>query len=60
VTLQPPSPDDLGRLAVARGVEPSDADLEGVRAFLEVLLPALEEIERSLPQDAVPTGIPPA
>ena len=56
--VQPLSLDDLRRLAASRGVEPSDEDLEGIRAFLEVLLPALEEIERSLPQDAVPAGIP--
>ena len=52
-----PSLDDLRRLAAEQGLRPSDADLEALRAFLALLLPAIEEIERSLPPDTVPAGM---
>jgi hypothetical protein len=54
---QVPALEDLRRLAAARGLEPSDDDLEGVAGFLRVILPALEEIERSLPPDLPPLGV---
>jgi hypothetical protein len=41
-----PSVRELRATAQARGVAPSDADLEHVRAFLEALLPAFAELER--------------
>jgi hypothetical protein len=50
-----PSLGELRRLAEAQGVAPSDEDLEAVRAFLAVLLPAFEELEQ-----LVPPGTPPA
>jgi hypothetical protein len=53
-----PSLDDLRRQAAALRIDAADEDLEGVRAFLDVILPALEEIERTLPADAPPTGVP--
>ena len=37
--------DFLRELAARQGVHPQDADLEGVRGFLETLLPALAELE---------------
>jgi hypothetical protein len=53
-----PELEDLRRLAALHGLRPGDDDLESVRAFLAVLLPAIEELERSLPADAPPAGIP--
>ena len=50
-----PSLDVLRALARAQGVEPSDADLEGVLGFLATVLPSLREVEQ-----ATPRGIPPA
>lgn len=50
-----PSLGELRRLAEARGVAPSDEDLEAVSAFLAVLLPAFAELEQ-----LVPPGTPPA
>jgi hypothetical protein len=54
VTASVPSVEDLRRTAEAQGVTPSDADLERVRAFLAVLLPAFEDLERIVPPDAAP------
>jgi hypothetical protein len=48
---QSSSLDFLRLVARAQGVEPEEADLERVRGFLEVILPALEEIERRLPPE---------
>jgi hypothetical protein len=45
----PPSPAELRRIAESQGVSPTDEDLEAVRAFLAVLLPAFEELERLVP-----------
>jgi hypothetical protein len=50
-----PSLGELRRLAEAQGVTPTDEDLEAVRSFLDVILPAFEELER-----IVPPGTPPA
>ena len=43
------TPAELRRLAEAQGVTPTDEDLEAVRAFLAVLLPAFEELQRLAP-----------
>jgi hypothetical protein len=40
--------------AVAQGVFPEDEDLEAVLAFLERLLPALDELEERLPPETTP------
>jgi hypothetical protein len=57
VTDHGPTLEDLRRLAAAQRIHPTDDDLEGVLSFLRVLLPALEEVERSLPPDTVPAGM---
>ena len=46
--------DFLRQLAAGYGVEPEDADLERVRGFLDVILPALTEIEERLPPETPP------
>ena len=45
----------LRALAERQGVQPTDDDLEGVRAFLDTVLPRLEEIERALPPETPPS-----
>lgn len=57
-----PPIDVLRAEAERQGVEPTDEDLERVRAFLEVLLPAFEELEEVVPAETVPAGLflPPA
>jgi hypothetical protein len=52
-----PSLAELRRLAEAQGVAPTDDDLEAVRAFLRVLLPAFEDLERLVPPGTVPAGL---
>jgi hypothetical protein len=47
-----PSPAELRRIAEGQGVSPTDDDLEAVRAFLDILLPAFEELERLVPPTA--------
>jgi hypothetical protein len=49
--MAPPSltPAELRRVAEAQGVTPTDEDLEAVLAFLAVLEPAFEELERLTP-----------
>ena len=47
-----PSPAELRQIAVGQGVFPTDEDLEAVRAFLDILLPAFEELERLVPPTA--------
>ena len=42
---------ELRSVAEREGVSPTDADLEAVQAFLEVLVPQFEELERLLPPD---------
>jgi hypothetical protein len=41
-----PSPAELRQIAERQGVSPTDDDLEAVRAFLDILLPAFEELEQ--------------
>jgi hypothetical protein len=52
-----PSLAELRALVERQGVKPTDADLEAVQAFLEVLLPAWEEVERLIPPGTVPAGL---
>jgi hypothetical protein len=40
--------------AAAQGVHPTDEDLEGVRDFLDRILPVLGEIEERIPPEAAP------
>ena len=47
-----PSPAELRRIAERQGVAPTDEDLEAVRTFLAILLPAFEELERLVPSTA--------
>lgn len=49
-----PSLEFLRELAAQQGVAPDDADLEAVLGFLNVILPALAEIERTLPPETTP------
>ena len=42
----------LRELAARQGVEPTDEDLAAVRAFLEILLPALRSLEERLAEEA--------
>ncbi len=44
----------LREAAAAQGVHPTEDDLEGVRGFLDLILPALAEIEERLPPEAAP------
>jgi hypothetical protein len=41
----------LRAIAARQGIEPTDADLEAVRGFLETILPALRELEELLPPE---------
>ena len=43
--------EELRAQAQAQGIEPDDAELEGVRDFLAVFLPAVEELTELLPAD---------
>lgn len=52
-----PSLEELRALARAQGVEPSDADLEGVLGFLGTVLPSLRELEEATPRDVPPAGM---
>jgi hypothetical protein len=47
-----PSPAELRQMAERQGVFPTDEDLEAVRAFLAILLPAFEDLERLVPPTA--------
>ena len=49
--------DFLRQLAARQGVFPTDEDLERVQAFLAVVLPAFEELERLVPPETVPAGL---
>jgi len=44
----------LREVAAVQGVHPSDEDLEGVRDFLDRILPALAEIEERIPPESEP------
>jgi hypothetical protein len=52
-----PTVDELRALARVQGVEPSDADLEGVLGFLRTVLPALRELEERTGRDVPPAGL---
>ena len=44
----------LRETAAAQGVHPTVEDLEGVRDFLDRILPVLAEIEERVPPEAAP------
>ena len=44
----------LREAAAAQGVHPTEEDLEDVRGFLDLILPALAEIEDRLPPETAP------
>jgi len=44
----------LREVAAVQGVYPSDEDLEGVRDFLERIVPILTQIEERLPPESAP------
>jgi hypothetical protein len=52
-----PSLDELRALARVQGVEPTDADLEGVQGFLATVLPTLRELEEATSRDIPPAGL---
>jgi hypothetical protein len=52
-----PSLEQMRAQAAVLGISPTDEDLERVRAFLEVLYPQFEELERLVPEDSVPAGL---
>ena len=52
-----PTLDELRALARVQGVEPTDADLEGVLGFLATVLPALRELEEQTGRDVPPAGL---
>jgi hypothetical protein len=52
-----PSLDELRALARAQGVDPTDADLEGVLGFLRAVLPALRELEEGTGRNVPPAGM---
>jgi hypothetical protein len=52
-----PDPFDLDllrALCARQGVAPEDEDLEAVQGFLRAILPALEELERLVPDEIAP------
>jgi hypothetical protein len=57
-SLAAPSIPFLRRLAEQQNVHPEDADLELVLGFLRLILPALADLERRLPQDLPPAAGP--
>ena len=48
---------ELRGLARLQGVDPTDADLEGVLGFLRTVLPALRELEQATGRDVPPAGL---
>jgi hypothetical protein len=52
-----PPIDELRREAERLGVRPTDEDLERVRSFLEVLLPAISELERLVTAETSPAAL---
>jgi hypothetical protein len=55
---QAPPLDALRTIVAAHGVDADDAALEAARSFLASILPALERLQRELPPDALPAGLP--
>jgi hypothetical protein len=53
-----PSIQLLRGLAAQQNVHPQDADLEAVLAFLCLIIPALADVERRLPQELPPATGP--
>jgi hypothetical protein len=53
-----PSVQLLRSLAAQQGVHPEDSDLESVLGFLCLILPALADLERRLPQELPPATGP--
>ena len=56
-STQLPSVEELRALARVQGVEPTDADLEGVLGFLRTVLPALRELEQGTGREIPPAGM---
>jgi hypothetical protein len=56
-STQLPTVEELRALARVQGVEPTDADLEGVLGFLRTVLPALRELEEGTGRDIPPAGM---
>ena len=52
-----PTLDQLRALARVQGVEPTDADLEGVLGFLRTVLPDLRALEEGTGRDIPPAGM---
>jgi HPt (histidine-containing phosphotransfer) domain-containing protein len=49
-----PTLSELRSVAEREGVSPSDADLEAVQAFLDILLPQFDELEQLLAAEDEP------
>ena len=56
-STQLPTVEELRALARIQGVEPTDADLEGVLGFLRTVLPALRELEQGTGREIPPAGM---
>jgi hypothetical protein len=56
-STQLPTVEELRALARVQGVEPTDADLEGVLGFLRTVLPALRELEQGTGREVPPAGM---
>ena len=56
-STQLPTVEELRALARVQGVEPTDADLEGVLGFLRTVLPALRELEQGTGREILPAGM---
>jgi hypothetical protein len=52
-----PSVDELRDRAAALGIDPTADDAERVLAFLRVLLPQIDELERLVPRDVAPAAL---
>ena len=52
-----PSLEELRARARLHGVEPTDADLEGVLGFLRTVLPSLRALEEATGRDVPPAGL---
>ena len=55
-STQLPTLEELRALARLQGVEPTDADLEGVLGFLRTVLPTLRELEAQTGRDVPPAA----